>query len=264
VLEWARRAEEGPFSSIGVLDRVAYDSYDPFVSLAAMAAATRRVKLATTIVVAPLRPTAILAKEAASIDALSGGRLVLGVAVGARVEDYEVAQVDPRTRGVRFDRQLRELREMWESNRVGPSSGSDGGPRILLGGTFSDKAFLRMVSFGDGFIHGGGPPKVFARYVDKARAAWNTSGRPGRPEIWGQGYFALTDKGAGIEYLRDYYAYLGPFSEKIAESVLSTPQAVVQYIRAYEDAGCDELVLLPAVAKVAELDALTDVLEHLR
>src|SRR5437867_2998064 len=82
LIEWARQSDAGPFSSLGVLDRVVYDSYDPMLSLAAAAAVTRRVKLATTIVVSPLHSTGVLAKMASTLDALSGGRLVLGMAVG--------------------------------------------------------------------------------------------------------------------------------------------------------------------------------------
>ena len=72
VVEWAQRADAGPFSSVAVLDRVAYDSLDPFAALAAAAGVTTRVRLATMIAVGPLRPTALLAKEAASVHALSG------------------------------------------------------------------------------------------------------------------------------------------------------------------------------------------------
>ena len=88
LVDWARRADAGPFSSVAVLDRVAYDSFDPFAALAAAAGVTSRVRLATTIAIGPLRPTGLLAKEAASVHALSGGRLTLGLAVGARTEDY--------------------------------------------------------------------------------------------------------------------------------------------------------------------------------
>ena len=80
VLEWARRADAGPFSSVGVLERVVYDSFDPFAALAAAAAATSRVRLATMIAIGPLRSTALLAKQAASVHELSGGRLTLGLA----------------------------------------------------------------------------------------------------------------------------------------------------------------------------------------
>src|SRR5436190_14317490 len=94
VLEWARRADAGPFSSIAVLDRVAYECFEPFAALAAAAAVTSKVRLATMIAIGPLRPTALLAKQAASIDALAGGRMTLGLAVGARHDDYEAAGVE--------------------------------------------------------------------------------------------------------------------------------------------------------------------------
>src|SRR5215467_1303859 len=102
MLDWARKADEGPFSSLGVIDRLVYDSYEPLTTLAAVSAVTHRVKLATTIVIGPLHNNALLAKMAATVDALSGGRLVLGLAVGARKEDYEVAGIDYRTRGRRL------------------------------------------------------------------------------------------------------------------------------------------------------------------
>ena len=91
LVDWARAAEAGPFSSLGVLDRFVYDSYDPFASLAAAAAVTERIGLVTMVVIGPLRPAGTLAKQAASVDAISGGRLTLGVALGAVRQHLVVA-----------------------------------------------------------------------------------------------------------------------------------------------------------------------------
>src|SRR5438105_12761210 len=102
LIEWARRADAGPFASLGTLDRVVYGSFDPFTSLAAAAAATERVELVTMIVIAPIRSAALLAKQAASVHALSAGRLTLGLATGARQDDYTATGVDGRVRGRRF------------------------------------------------------------------------------------------------------------------------------------------------------------------
>ncbi|MDQ3928096.1 MAG: LLM class flavin-dependent oxidoreductase [Chloroflexota bacterium] len=265
VIEWARLADDGPFTSVGVLDRLTYDSYDPFTSLAAAAAATRRVLLATTIAVGPLYNTPMLAKMAASIDALSGGRFVLGLAVGARHEDYVAAGVDYRTRGRRLAEQLAALRALWEEAQ-GPRSARAGGPAVLVGGT-TDVVYSRVARYADGYVHGGGPPRAFARAADKARAAWSDAGRPGKPQLWGQSYFALGGdefRAVGMDYLRDYYAFTGPFAEKIASGILTTPQAIAGFLRGYEEAGCDELVLFPTVPDISQLEQLATVLAQLQ
>jgi len=261
IAEWARRADDGPFASVGVLDRVRYDNHDPFTMLAAAAAVTSKVRLVTMVVIGPLRNTAILAKEAASIDAMSGGRLVLGLSIGARHDDYEAAGVDHRRRGERFTEQVVELRSMWEDGVIGPRPARSGGPELLTGGS-SGEAFARMARYADGYVHGGGPPRAFANAVSKAVAAWNDQGRPGRPQLAGQGYFALGEEAvsAGADYLRNYYAFTGPFAEKIAAANLTTPQSVIDFIRGYEEAGCDELILFPTVADLEQLDRLAEVL----
>lgn len=261
LLQWARRAEAGPFSSLGVLDRVAYDSYDPFLSLAASAAVTSRIRLVTMIAVGPLRSTAVLAKEAASLHALSRGRLTLGLAVGARREDYEVAGADYRTRGRRLVEQLAMLPDLWEAGETGPYDQGIGTPDVLVGG-LSEQTFARVARYAQGYVHGGGPPRAFARMADKARSAWIDAGRPGMPQLWGQGYFALGDDALapGAAYLRDYYAFTGHFAEKVVEGMLTTPQAIAQFVRGYADAGCDELVLFPTVARLDQLERLADIL----
>jgi alkanesulfonate monooxygenase SsuD/methylene tetrahydromethanopterin reductase-like flavin-dependent oxidoreductase (luciferase family) len=255
VLEWARRADAGPFSSLAVLDRVVYDCLDPFAALAAAAAVTARVRLATMIAIGPLRATALLAKQAASVHALSSRRLTLGLAIGARIEDYQAAGIDHRGRGGRLSEQLAYLRGGIDEDRVGPARE---GIELLVGGA-SGQAFSRMARYADGYAHGGGPPRAFAGAAAGARAAWRDLGRPGRPRLWGQGYFALGDVERGNAYLRHYYAFTGPFAERVVAANLTSARAIKDFLRGYEEAGCDELVLFPTTADAAELDRLGEV-----
>jgi alkanesulfonate monooxygenase SsuD/methylene tetrahydromethanopterin reductase-like flavin-dependent oxidoreductase (luciferase family) len=255
LLEWARRSDSGPFSSLAVLDRVAYDSVEPFAALAGAAAVTDRIRLATMIAIGPLRPTGLLAKQAASVHVLSGGRLTLGLAVGAREDDYEAAGVERRGRGRRLSEQLAYLRAGVDEDRVGPARD---GIELLVGGG-SGQAYARMARYADGYAHGGGPPRAFAGAAARANAAWRDLERPGRPRLWGQGYFALGEVERGNAYLRDYYAFTGPFAERIVAENLTSARAVKDFVRGYEEAGCDELVLFPTVADVGELERLAEV-----
>jgi alkanesulfonate monooxygenase SsuD/methylene tetrahydromethanopterin reductase-like flavin-dependent oxidoreductase (luciferase family) len=252
LVEWARRADAAPFSTLATLDRLAYDSVDPFCALAAAAAVTERLELATMVAIGPLRNTALLVKQAASVDAVSGGRLTLGLAIGARLDDFEAAGVGHGGRGARLSEQLATLRD-------GDRLGIRHDLRLLVGGT-TGPAFARMARYADGYAHNGGPPRAFDRAAASARAAWSDLGRPGRPLLWGQGYFALGDQDAGAAYLRDYYAFTGPFAERIAAGNLTSARAIKDFVRGYAEVGCDELILFPTVADIAQLDRLAEVL----
>jgi alkanesulfonate monooxygenase SsuD/methylene tetrahydromethanopterin reductase-like flavin-dependent oxidoreductase (luciferase family) len=262
IIDWARSAEAQGLGSLGVLERVAYDGYDPLAALAAASAVTSSILLVTMIVISPLRSTALLARQSLSTHALSGGRLSLGVAVGARKDDYEAAGVDYSTRGRRLAEQLASIRDLWEQRPMAAPLDAPSTPDLLVGGG-SDITFARVARYADGYVHGGGPPRAFARAADKARAAWADAGRPGKLRLWGQGYFALGDDAtiaAGIAYMREYYAFAGPYVERIVTELLTTPQSVAQFVRGYAEAGCEDLVLFPAVAHPDQLIRLAAVL----
>ena len=259
LLDWMRRADAGPFSSVAVLDRVVYDSYDPLATLAAAAAITHRVRLATMIVIGPLRNTVILGKTASSIHALSGGRFTLGIALGAREEDYSATGIPYHTRGRRLTEQLLDLRTQWDSEKIGPPTVSP--PELIVGG-LTDVTFGRVARYADGYMHNGGPVHIFARMAAKALAAWEDYGRPGKPRLVGMAYFALGGEAvaeAGRNYLRDYYAFTGSFAERIAQGLLTTPQSIVSFARGYADVGCDELVLFPTGGEVEQVERLAEV-----
>src|SRR4051794_21408015 len=145
LLEWARRADARGFSSLGTIDRVVYDNFEPLTALAAVAAVTERIGLCTSVLLGPLRPNATeLAKEALSLNALAGGRFTLGIGLGARGDDYEASGIEQSGRGRRLDAMLERIREVWDGEEIGPRA--EGPPRLVVGG-HADASFARAARF---------------------------------------------------------------------------------------------------------------------
>jgi alkanesulfonate monooxygenase SsuD/methylene tetrahydromethanopterin reductase-like flavin-dependent oxidoreductase (luciferase family) len=265
LVEWARRADGSPLSSLGTIDRIVYPNYEPLIALAAAAAVTERIKLLTSVLLAPLRTnTALLAKQAASVHHLSGGRLVLGLGVGARPDDFDVSDVDTSSRGQTFERQLEELRRVWageEKGFAGPIGPNlDAPPQLVLGGAV-DAAFRRAAEHADGWMMGGGSPEQFRERAAKLEQAWRRAGRSGEPRKMALAYFSLgpdAERNADT-YLRDYYAFAGDeVAAAIAGRAAKDPDTVKQYIAAFEQSGADELVLFPSSSDPEQVDLLVE------
>ncbi len=257
--EWARRAEIRGFSTLGTIDRIVYDNYEPLVALAAAAAVTERIGLSTTVLLAPLRTSTVeLAKQARSVNALSGGRLTLGLGLGARDDDYEISGVEVKGRGKRLDAMLDEMKEIWDGEEVGPTAA--GAPRLILGG-HADAAYARAARFGDGWIAAASGPDQAREGIEKAKAAWSDAGRDGEPHTMALAYFSLGDRVEEDlrENLMDYYAWLGEeIARMIADSAAKDADAVKQYVASYEEIGCDELVFCPSSSDPQQVDLLAD------
>ena len=266
IVEWARKADEGPFSSLGALDRLVYPNFESMISLAAAAAVTSRVRLITTILIAPLRNAGIFAKQAASLDAISGGRLTLGLGVGGREDDFRAAAASFQDRGKRFDQQLALMKRVWVNDPVsddigpiGPPPVSSGGPELLIGGS-SPRALDRVGKYGDGFIAGGGGPDMARGAYEKAEQSWEKYGRKGRPRFVVGAYYALGTGAAekAASYIKHYYSFLGPMADQIAQSVPSSEGAVKGTIGAFDRVGVDELVLWPCIPEINQVSRLAD------
>jgi alkanesulfonate monooxygenase SsuD/methylene tetrahydromethanopterin reductase-like flavin-dependent oxidoreductase (luciferase family) len=250
VVDFARAAEEAGFSSLGTIDRIAYGNYESLIALAAAAAVTERIRLVTDILIAPLRSNAaLLAKQTATIDHLSGGRLVLGLAPGGRPDDYELSGVEFGRRGRLFDRQLEDLARFWRGDGgVGPTP-PNARPGLLIGGT-SDAAYRRAAQHADGWTSGGGGPERFAQGLERVRAAWREAGRDGEPRTMALVYFSLGSRAAdqARETLGSYYAFAGEYADVIVQSAATDEGRVREYVDAFERAGCGEVIFFPASA----------------
>jgi alkanesulfonate monooxygenase SsuD/methylene tetrahydromethanopterin reductase-like flavin-dependent oxidoreductase (luciferase family) len=259
LVEFARRAENHGFSTLAVLDRLVYDSYDSVVALAAAAAVTERITLATSILLAAYRPgPALLAKQLASLDRLAAGRFVLGVAAGGRPDDFAATGADFAHRGRRLDALLDELREVWEGKGavtgIGPRP--RGGDIPLWIGGHSTAALRRAGERGAGWIAPGGSVAGYADLVRRAREVWAEQGREVPPRLVALAYVSLGEDGAelGGRYLRHYYSHLDAKADRLAASVIADVGRLRAVVDGYAEAGCDELLLFPCTADPTRLD----------
>ena len=258
--EWARRAEERGFTSLATIDRIVYPSYDTMTSLSAAAGATSRIGLLSGVLLAPLYQPVWLAKAAASLDAISGGRLTLGLGIGGREDDFVAMGRSLRERGRDMDHALAVMRTVFEGGKLGDDAfpvARHGHPRLLIGGN-SDAAVRRTISYGEGWIGGGGTPGQLAPMLERIRREWQAAGRDGEPRFAALAYFGLGDEEASKRSLRTYYGFAGDMANMIAEGALRTPQAVREAAKAFEEIGLHELIFDPSVPDIAEVDRLAD------
>lgn len=261
LLEWARRADAGPFSSVAIGDRVVYDNPEPLITLAAAAGVTHRVGLLTSVLLAPLRDTVLLGKQLATLDRLSGGRLGVGVGVGPRPDDFVATERDYHQRGRRLDEQLGRLREMWGgAGGIGPAPARQGGPELLFGG-FSPRALGRVARWGDGFVSVS-DVELSGQLFRAVEKAWQVAGRAGAPRLVAQfnvvlGSAETVERGRAA--IARYYRSLGPYAEKVLADLVSTPGELRDTVRRYEGLGADEVVCYCWTSDVDQLERIADV-----
>jgi alkanesulfonate monooxygenase SsuD/methylene tetrahydromethanopterin reductase-like flavin-dependent oxidoreductase (luciferase family) len=268
MVEWARRAEDRGFAALATIDRIVYPSYDSLTSLAVAAGATSRIGLVTGVLLTPPYPPVWLAKAAASLDAMSGGRLTLGLGVRGRPDDFAAVDRPIQARGRLMDESLELMHRVWAGETlagddfpVAPPPASGGRVPLLIGGN-SDAAVRRTVQYGQGWIAGGGPPQMAAPMIEKVRQAWQAAGREGQPRIAALAYFGLGDDDASRTTLRTYYGFLGDWVDSIVEGALRTPQAIRDAVRAFTEVGATDLLMDATVASLDQVDRLADVVQE--
>ncbi|MEW2120779.1 LLM class flavin-dependent oxidoreductase [Streptomyces sp. NPDC005474] len=261
---WARQAEDHGFASLGVLDRLVYDNYESLTSLAAAAAVTERIRLVSSILIAAYRPgTAVLAKQAATVHALSGGRLTLGVAAGGREDDFQATGARYRDRGRRLDDMVTEMKAIWAGKGpvpgIGPSFPDGNAPELIVGG-HTPAAMARAARHADGWIAGGSSATGYAELADRARQAWRTEGRAEKPRLVALTYACLGPGSRAVaeRYLRAYYAFIGPKAEMAAKAVIIGAESLRDTVSAYAESGCDELLIFPCTADPGQLELLAE------
>lgn len=269
--DWCRIVDEGPFSSISTGERITFFNPEMLTTLAASAAMTSRVKVLANIVVAGLHRPSMLAKQLATIDVISDGRLEVGLGVGGRPHDYAAVDAPFRSRHDTVDALAARLRELWRgvppfegADPIGPPCAQEGGPR-LLSGAMGPKGLARAARWADG-ISGfsvSGDPKEVSLAALGAREAWQAAGRADEPWL-GSGTFCVIGVDGSLEALRRFAAtYLGFLGAEMAEAVAGSLTVadggeVTRVLDGAEEVGLDEFTLVPGTWDLACIEAIAE------
>jgi alkanesulfonate monooxygenase SsuD/methylene tetrahydromethanopterin reductase-like flavin-dependent oxidoreductase (luciferase family) len=268
---WARKADQGPFSSLNAGERLTFESSDPMIALSIAAAVTRRIRLQTSVLCLPLHHAGVVAKQAASLERSSGGRFSLGVGIGSRPKDYAVAPSEWAGRARRFEDQLAFMRTIWrgespvpDGDPVGPTPSRSGGPELIIG-AFADAAIRRAGRLADGVRSFDFAPSVdihLQRFAVVARA-WQEAGRAGRPRLIAATHFALGDDARSVyeAHAHRYYGYSSSAErDALASPSMTTADDVLTFIDRCAEAGIDELVFTATTTDDSSaVDRLADV-----
>jgi alkanesulfonate monooxygenase SsuD/methylene tetrahydromethanopterin reductase-like flavin-dependent oxidoreductase (luciferase family) len=269
VLGCARRVDQsGRFSYLAMGDSITFVNGDQIAMLAAAAAVTERVRLITHVLVLPLAPPAVVAKQTATIDVLSEGRLSLVFGAGGRLPDYELLGEPVELRFRELDKRVAEVRRLWTgvpplegAEPVGPQPFQTDGPPVYWGG-ISQKTMARAAHWADGyagFTLDANLEQISERVATVLRV-WEAARRP-RPLLMTSFFFRLGEDAEAR--LRAMVApYLGRLAPQfmVDRLTLHSPDAVKRAIENVERAGFDSLTFIPTTGDLAELDRLDELL----
>jgi probable F420-dependent oxidoreductase len=267
------RIEELGFDSAWTSEHIFFyfPTFDALTSLAAMAARTERIQLGTAVLLLPLRPAALAAKEIASVDIISVGRITLGIGVGGEyAKEFDAVGVPVRERGARTDEALRVLKLLYTEDNVSfdgrftkldavtlaPKPAQPGGPPLWIAGR-SEAAMRRAGRFGDGYFPYLFSPDRFREGLAKAREYAEKAGRD--PNVISGAIYqfvALADtydegKKAAIEDLSRRYNQ--PF-DKIVDRyvVMGNADNCARRLADFAEAGVEHFVLVPIIRAFAD------------
>ena len=271
-MNWFRAVDQGPFSSLSCGERITGCTVEMVSTLGAAAAATERVRIVPSLYVLPMHSAVRAAKEIATLDLLSGGRVTVTVGVGGREVDYRAVDASMERRHARMDEQVAKMRAVWRGeppleglDPVGPRPVQAGGPPIHAG-VMGPKATRRAAEWADGVYvwSGNGVGSEIQHFLGMVDEAWQDAGRDSEPRRVAGFWYSLAPDAQ--QRLQSYvYDYLEVLSKDVARAMSgmmdrSTPDRVMESLDAMEELGCDECFLVPATCDIAEVERAAELI----
>lgn len=281
-IEFAQQAEELGFNAVWVGDHIVHPEHvdtwypnggpndirttqasgampDVFVTLGVIGGKTKKVRLGTSVLVVPYRPPLHTAKQIATLDALTGGRVILGIGSGWHKQEFEALGIPFEERGPRTDEAIAIWKRVWTGDNVDfhgkfntfetlfvlPKPVQEGGPPIWVGG-HSKPAKRRTALLGDGWF----PTRVradeYKPQMDEIRQMAAEAGRPAPTAAFTR-RMKIVDK---PDNSRD------PFDSQMP--LIGTPDQVIEVLRAYEAAGVQHMKLSGSSEDSSEIPMLME------
>ncbi len=273
--DWCKQIDEGPYSSLALGERIAFANPEFITTLAAAAAWTRRVELIATVVVIPMHNPVWLAKQLATVDVLSEGRLTVGVGIGGREEDYLAVGADWQHRRIKeMESRVAILRRVWSGEQlvegvnrsIGPKPFQDGGPSFLAG-SIGSKSIASAASWADGLsgFSFNADVEEMKTHCQWARDAWLAQNRDSGPRLITSFWYAVGEQ-ADAQLKKHLRHYLNWFPQDLTEAMIpsagfaGTAQQFKDLLKQVEDTGCDELILAPTTADEDEVNRIADLI----
>jgi alkanesulfonate monooxygenase SsuD/methylene tetrahydromethanopterin reductase-like flavin-dependent oxidoreductase (luciferase family) len=265
--QWAAEGERAGFAAVGVIDRLVYDNVEPLIALAAAAARTERVELFTTVLNVGWRNNPVLlAKQMASIDQISGGRLTAGLGLGGWPEDYTASGVSQTGKAALWESTLATMRQVWTGKMVGQGGPMpelpEGRPTLLFGGLVQ-AAYERAATQGKGWVAPLFGLSVLQEGAAAVRQAWNEAGRTGEPRIATGRYFGLGDNADAIadEYIRHYY--LDEYFPYARADTMTTLEHLRMELQSLQTVGVTDMILYPTSSGLEQVGLLAEALQEI-
>jgi alkanesulfonate monooxygenase SsuD/methylene tetrahydromethanopterin reductase-like flavin-dependent oxidoreductase (luciferase family) len=271
LVDWCKAVEDGPLTTISCGERISGPhAMEMRAMLAGAALLTERARIVPSLYVLPMHDAVWSAKEIATLDILTNGRVDVVVGTGGRPNDYRAVGADFATRNQRLPGQIAQMRSIWRgeppfegSEVIGPAPVQPGGPRII-GGFAGPKAITKSASWADGLYAFSieGHAAEISEKLGWFDQGWSAAGRSGTPHKIGGFWYSLADgaKAALHHYVFEYLKIAGPeFATKVADTMTQhDPGLILDTMRAMKETGIDELFMVPSTADVTEVTRLNE------
>jgi alkanesulfonate monooxygenase SsuD/methylene tetrahydromethanopterin reductase-like flavin-dependent oxidoreductase (luciferase family) len=273
--QWANEIDNGPWASLALGERITFINPEFMTSLAACAAWTRRVELISTVSVLTMHNPVLMAKQLATIDVISDGRLTVGVGLGGRREDYEAIGADwGHHRIAKLEENVTVLRRIWNGEQVLPRAKriveplpiQAGGPKILAG-VIGPKSIIAAARYADGLSGFSFMASLddIKQSFEAFRSAWQAEGRTGQPRLVASFWYGIEQKGKE-QMVRHLDRYLNFMPEEVAKQLAPVAgfngsiSDLKNFLTEIKALGADDVILVPTSAELSEINTIAKAL----